>query len=98
MMRVAARREEEMLRRHGLEKKRLPKIQKSESKTRAQIFKQSLRISTIATAEEEKDKLKQVGLVEGAVEESESVPAKRKGLFYYCVGWGVFANQFSVRC
>ena len=60
MMRVASRREEEMLRRHALEKKRLPKIQKSESKTRAQIFKQSLRISSVSSPEEERDKVRQV--------------------------------------
>ena len=57
------RREEEMLRRHQVEKKRLPKIQKSEMKTRNQIFKQSLRISHVMTGEQEREKIRQVGWV-----------------------------------
>ena len=60
MNRLTARREEEMLRRHGEEKKRLPKIQKGESKTRTQIFKQSLRISVVLTQDEERDRMRKV--------------------------------------
>ena len=61
MKRVNVRREEEMLARHAVEKKRLPKIQKSEMKTRQQLFKQSLRISQIGmSAEHERDKIRQV--------------------------------------
>jgi STE20-like kinase len=59
MRRVNTRKEEEMLRRHALEKKRLPKIQKSEMKTRAQIFKQSLRISSAGGIEGEREKIRQ---------------------------------------
>ncbi len=60
MRRVNARKEEDMLTKHGIEKKRLPRIQKSEMKTRQQLFKQSLRISQMITPEQEKDKIRQV--------------------------------------
>ena len=49
-----------MLQRHALEKKRLPRIQKSEMKTRAQLYKQSLRISQIGPPENDRDKIRQV--------------------------------------
>ena len=61
MRRVNMRKEEEMLRRHALEKKRLPKIQKAEMKTRHQLFKQSLRISQVGSSDNERDKIRQVG-------------------------------------
>ncbi|XP_059140861.1 serine/threonine-protein kinase 10-like [Physella acuta] len=51
--------EDEMMNRHALERRRLPKILKSEAKTRAQMFKQSLRLSTIGTPEDDKVKIKQ---------------------------------------
>ena len=60
MKRVNSRKEEEMLRRHAIEKKRLPKIQKNEMKARAAMFKQSLRISQIVNLDEEKEKIKHV--------------------------------------
>merc|ERR1711923_592403 len=52
--------EEEMLSRHNNEKRRLPKILKNEGKTRAQMFKQSLRLSVIGSPEDDKMKIKQV--------------------------------------
>ena len=55
------KKEEEMQTRHALEKRRLPKILKAEAKTRAQMFKQSLRLSTIGTPDDDKVKIKQVG-------------------------------------
>ncbi|KAK3094817.1 hypothetical protein FSP39_006585 [Pinctada imbricata] len=51
--------EDEMQRRHVLEKKRLPKILKSEAKTRALMFKQSLRLSTVGSPEDDRAKMKQ---------------------------------------
>nr|KAI8755749.1 STE20-like serine/threonine-protein kinase [Biomphalaria glabrata] len=51
--------EDEMMNRHALEKRRLPKILKSEAKTRAQMFKQSLRLSVVGTPEDDKTKIKQ---------------------------------------
>ncbi|XP_025095724.1 LOW QUALITY PROTEIN: serine/threonine-protein kinase 10-like [Pomacea canaliculata] len=59
MKRYNSKKEEEMLTRHTLEKRRLPKILKAEAKTRAQMFKQSLRLSTIGTPEDDKIKIKQ---------------------------------------
>ena len=56
-----SKKEEEMQTRHSLEKRRLPKILKAEAKTRAQMFKQSLRLSTIGTPDDDKVKIKQVG-------------------------------------
>ncbi|KAK7109444.1 hypothetical protein V1264_013484 [Littorina saxatilis] len=53
------KKEEEMQTRHNLEKRRLPKILKAEAKTRAQMFKQSLRLSTIGTPDDDKVKIKQ---------------------------------------
>ena len=52
--------EDEMQARHTLEKKRLPKILKNEAKTRAAMFKQSLRLSTIGTPDDDRSKIKQV--------------------------------------
>lgn len=52
--------EDEMLNRHTLERRRLPKILKSEAKTRALMFKQSLRLSIIGTPEDDKTKIKLV--------------------------------------
>ena len=58
MRRVNSRKEEEVLRRHAIEKKRLPRIQKTEMKTRAAMFKQSLRISAVMSPEHERDKIR----------------------------------------
>lgn len=60
MRRTQTREEDEMLRRHHADKKRLPGILKREAATRQQMFKQSLRISMITSPDEEKDKVKQV--------------------------------------
>lgn len=42
------------------EKSRLPKIQRSEAKTRLAIFKKSIRINSAFSASEERDRIKQV--------------------------------------
>lgn len=60
MKRSNAAKEEEMIRRHALEKRRLPKFLKSEAKTRAQMFKQSLRLSTLGSPEDDRAKMKKV--------------------------------------
>ena len=57
MKRVNTRKEEEIIQRHALEKKRLPKIQKNEMKTRAVMFKQSLRINHTMPPDEERLKI-----------------------------------------
>lgn len=62
MKRSNQSKEEEMQHRHVLEKKRLPKILKQESKTRSLMFKQSLRLSIQGNPDDERAKLKQVGI------------------------------------
>lgn len=42
------------------EKSRLPKIQRSEAKTRMAMFKKSLRINSTGSASEDREKIKQV--------------------------------------
>lgn len=42
------------------EKHRLPKIQRSEAKTRMAMFKKSLRINSSGSASEDREKVKQV--------------------------------------
>ena len=53
-------REDELQQRHSVEKRRLPKILKAETKTRSVMFKQSLRLSLIATPDDDKTKLRNV--------------------------------------
>jgi len=61
--RVNAREEDEMIRRHAADRKRLPGILKREMQTRQQMFKQHLRISMInAQGDDEKERIKQVNL------------------------------------
>jgi STE20-like kinase len=56
-----ARAEEEMMRKHVLEKKRLPKSLRDEMKARSLMFKESLRIAPGAlNAEQEREKIRQV--------------------------------------
>lgn len=44
------------------EKNRLPKIQRSEAKTRMAMFKKSLRINSSGSSSEDREKIKQVNL------------------------------------
>lgn len=60
MKRSNAAKEEEVQRYQILDKRRHPKVIKSQSKVRAQMFKQSLRLSTVGTPEEDRAKMKQV--------------------------------------
>ena len=56
-----ARTEDEMKRKHAIEKKRLPKILKDEMKTRSLMFKESLRISQGSlSSEQEREKMREV--------------------------------------
>ena len=55
------RTEEELIKKHALEKKRLSKILKDEMKTRCMMFKESLRISPEPlTPEQEREKIREV--------------------------------------
>lgn len=51
---------EEMKNRQAQERARLPKIQRSEAKTRMAMFKKSLRITATGTPEQDREKIKQV--------------------------------------
>lgn len=53
--------EEEVLKRHVLERRRFPQLLKQERKTRMMIFKESLHISQVAsTPEQDREKIKHV--------------------------------------
>jgi len=54
------RQEEELIQCHMLERKRLPKIFRSDAKTRTLMFKESLRISYAGPPVDDKDRLRQV--------------------------------------
>lgn len=59
MKRSNGAKEEEVQHYQMLDKRRHPKVIKSQSKIRAQMFKQSLRLSTVGTPEEDRAKMKQ---------------------------------------
>lgn len=54
---------EEMKNRQAQERGRLPKIQRSDAKTRMAMFKKSLRITGTGTPEQDREKIKQVILL-----------------------------------
>ena len=55
------RAEDEILKRHALERRRFPQLLKHEQKTRLTMFKESLRISpTSSTPDQDREKIKQV--------------------------------------
>ena len=60
MQRYNQRLVEELKSRQTQERARLPKIQRSEAKTRMAMFKKSLRINSTATPDQDRDKIKQV--------------------------------------
>lgn len=60
MQRYNQRLIEELKNKHTQEKARLPKIQRSEAKTRMAMFKKSLRINSSSTPDQDREKIKQV--------------------------------------
>lgn len=61
MKSLIARKEEEMLKRHKIEKNRFPKVQREEMKVRQSMFKQSLKINNPnMSVEVEREKLRKV--------------------------------------
>jgi len=54
------RAEEEIQKRHLLERRRFPQLLKQERKTRMMIFKESLRISQVSSPEQDREKIKVV--------------------------------------
>lgn len=82
MQRYNQRMIEQLKIRQQQEKTRLPKIQRSEGKTRMAMFKKSLHINSSGSASEQREKIKQVSLtVPGGIPEKiepvEMVPSLR---------------------
>lgn len=63
MQRYNQRMVEQLKARQQQEKARLPKIQRSEGKTRMAMYKKSLHINGAGSAAEQREKVKQVGAV-----------------------------------
>ena len=59
-----AQKEEELLQCHILERKRLPKILKADTKTRTMMYRESLRITAVGefSLEAERERMKQVNV------------------------------------
>ena len=89
MKRSNTTKEEEMQRRHTLEKKRLPKILKQEAKTRSLMFKQSLRLSIVGNQEDERAKLKQVCYMKSIIMVNFKEPTMTVADSKYC---GIFLH------
>ncbi|XP_062375054.1 STE20-like serine/threonine-protein kinase isoform X2 [Sardina pilchardus] len=69
---------EEMKNKHTQEKGRLPKIQRSEAKTRMAMFKKSLRITGTGTPEQDRDKIKQFAVQEEKRQKNERLHQQQK--------------------
>ncbi|XP_031434512.1 STE20-like serine/threonine-protein kinase isoform X2 [Clupea harengus] len=69
---------EEMKNKHTQEKGRLPKIQRSEAKTRMAMFKKSLRITATGTPEQDRDKIKQFAVQEEKRQKNERQHQQQK--------------------
>ncbi|XP_052469033.1 STE20-like serine/threonine-protein kinase isoform X1 [Carassius gibelio] len=69
---------EEMKNRQAQEKTRLPKIQRSEAKTRMAMFKKSLRITGTGTPEQDREKIKQFASQEDKRQRNERLHQHQK--------------------
>lgn len=63
MQRYNQRMMEQLRLRQQQERARLPKVQRSEGKTRMAMYKKSLHISSSSSAAEQREKIKQVGSI-----------------------------------
>lgn len=77
MQRYNQRMVEQLKARQQQEKARLPKIQRSEGKTRMAMYKKSLHINGAGSAAEQREKVKQVGAVRQGACERVQVTAQR---------------------
>lgn len=77
MQRYNQRMVEQLKARQQQEKARLPKIQRSEGKTRMAMYKKSLHINGAGSAAEQREKVKQVGAVRQGACEPVQVTAQR---------------------
>ncbi|KAL7889863.1 hypothetical protein AOLI_G00021210 [Acnodon oligacanthus] len=69
---------EEMKNRQAQERGRLPKIQRSEAKTRMAMFKKSLRITATGTPEQDREKIKQFAVQEEKRQKNERLHQHQK--------------------
>ncbi|XP_051002708.1 STE20-like serine/threonine-protein kinase isoform X2 [Acomys russatus] len=78
MQRYNQRLIEEMKNRQTQERARLPKIQRSEAKTRMAMFKKSLRINSTATPDQDREKIKQFAAQEEKRQKNERMAQHQK--------------------
>ncbi|XP_027385138.1 STE20-like serine/threonine-protein kinase isoform X2 [Bos indicus x Bos taurus] len=78
MQRYNQRLIEELKNRQTQERARLPKIQRSEAKTRMAMFKKSLRINSTATPDQDRDKIKQFASQEEKRQKNERMAQHQK--------------------
>ncbi|KAJ8360225.1 hypothetical protein SKAU_G00167500 [Synaphobranchus kaupii] len=78
MQRYNQRLIEEMKNRQAQERGRLPKIQRSEAKTRMAMFKKSLRITSLGTPEQDREKIKQFATQEDKRQKNERLHQHQK--------------------
>uniref|UniRef100_A0A8C6XXL7 non-specific serine/threonine protein kinase n=1 Tax=Naja naja TaxID=35670 RepID=A0A8C6XXL7_NAJNA len=78
MQRYNQRLIEELKNKHTQEKARLPKIQRSEAKTRMAMFKKSLRINSSSTPDQDREKIKQFAVQEEKRQKNERLAQLQK--------------------
>ncbi|XP_048862606.1 serine/threonine-protein kinase 10-like isoform X2 [Brienomyrus brachyistius] len=78
MQRYNQRLQEEIKIRQAQEKARLPKIQRSDAKTRMAMFKKSLRIASSGTPEQDREKIKQFSVQEDKRQKNERLQQMQK--------------------
>ncbi|KAM3835438.1 STE20-like serine/threonine-protein kinase isoform 2-T3 [Vipera latastei] len=78
MQRYNQRLIEELKNKHTQEKARLPKIQRSEAKTRMAMFKKSLRINSSSTPDQDREKIKQFAIQEEKRQKNERLAQLQK--------------------
>ncbi|NXG64888.1 SLK kinase, partial [Hemiprocne comata] len=78
MQRYNQRLIEELKNKQTQERARLPKIQRSEAKTRMAMFKKSLRINSLASPDQDREKIKQFALQEEKRQKNERLAQHQK--------------------
>ncbi|XP_065528256.1 STE20-like serine/threonine-protein kinase isoform X2 [Lathamus discolor] len=78
MQRYNQRLIEELKNKHTQERARLPKIQRSEAKTRMAMFKKSLRINSLASPDQDREKIKQFAVQEEKRQKNERLAQHQK--------------------
>ncbi|XP_063818041.1 STE20-like serine/threonine-protein kinase isoform X2 [Pseudophryne corroboree] len=78
MQRYNQRLIEELKNKQAQERARLPKIQRSDAKTRMAMFKKSLRINSVGSPEQDRDKIKQFAVQEDKRQKNERLAQHQK--------------------